>query len=172
MWTPRGTWSAQEALSPPPPWPKQEREAPGKDNISNIPAAMLHEVHMEGLFCLLPLSSSKGTTAVVAHVLGRIATLRLPPLRARSQGTRYSLNGRTQLLCPTEPLALKCPHRVTTPSKRLVHNNEGTAQSPLASLESSDTAVYIVITYAKHCLRGHGAGLAAVEISASSRSDG
>ena len=98
MWTLQGTWSAQAALSLPPQWPKQEQEAPGKDSIRNIPAAMLHQVRMEGLLHLNPFSLPKGTTALVALVLARIAT-HLPSLmRARQHGTRHPWNMQTQLL--------------------------------------------------------------------------
>ena len=70
MWALWGTWSAQAVLSPPPSQPKQEREAPGKDNISSILAVMLREVWMEGLSCLPPFSLPKGRTSMVALVLG------------------------------------------------------------------------------------------------------
>jgi hypothetical protein len=65
-----GTWSVQAAPSPPPPRPKQEWEVTGKDNISNIPTAMLHEVWMEGSFRLNPFSLPTGTAAVMMLVLG------------------------------------------------------------------------------------------------------
>ena len=57
MWMLRGMWSAQAALLPPPPRPKQEREAPEKDNTNNIPATTLCEVRVESLFLLSSLPS-------------------------------------------------------------------------------------------------------------------
>jgi hypothetical protein len=133
VWMLRGTWSAQAAPSPPPPWPKQEREVPRKDNISNIPTAMLREIRMEGSFRLNPFSSPMGTAAVMMLALGRIATLRPPPLWARPQGTRHPRGGLTQLLWPTEPLALRHLRRVIMPSNRLVRSSKGAARSPPAT---------------------------------------
>ena len=82
MWALRGTRSAQAALSPSPPRPKQEREAPEESNISSIAAVILHDVRMKRLFHLYLFPSPKGTNAVVAPGQGRIATLRPPPPRA------------------------------------------------------------------------------------------
>ena len=132
MWTLREVWLAQAALAPPLPWPKQKREAPGKDNINNILAAMLKEVHTEGLFCLHPLSSPKGTAAVVALVLRRTTALRPPPPRVRPRGTRRLQNKLTQLLCPTELPALKLLYCVTPLSKRLAPGSEGATLLPPA----------------------------------------
>jgi hypothetical protein len=69
-WMLLGTWSAQAAPSPPPLRPKQGWEVPGKDSISNILMAMLHEVWMEGSFHLNPFSSPTGTAAVMMLALG------------------------------------------------------------------------------------------------------
>ena len=38
--------------------------------------------------------------------------------------------------------------------------------------EPSDTMIYLIITYAKHYLKGHGVGPTAIEISAGGQSDG
>ena len=60
----------------------------GEGQHQHIPMATLLEVRVGGLLYLHPLSSPKGTTTVVAPGLGRIATLRPPPPRARLQGPR------------------------------------------------------------------------------------
>ena len=113
------------APSPLPLQLKQERETLEESSISNIPMAMLNEVRVKGLFHLRPFLSPMGIATVVALGPGRIATLRPPPPRERPQRVHLPWGESTRSLHPTEPLALKCPHLVTTPSKRLVRDNEG-----------------------------------------------
>ena len=74
MWTLRGTWSSQAAFSPPPLRPKQEREAPEKSNIRNIPTLMLHEVRMGRIFHLHLSTPQKDAAAAMAPALERITT--------------------------------------------------------------------------------------------------
>ena len=91
MWVLRGTRSAQAALSPPPPWPKQEWEAPEESDISNTLMATLHEVRVKGLLRPHLFLSPTGTTVVMALSQGRIVTLWPPLSRERPQRMRLLL---------------------------------------------------------------------------------
>jgi hypothetical protein len=83
VWTLRGTWSAQAASLPPPLRPKQEQEAPEKDNTNYIPTTPPHEVREERSFHLHLPVRLRGTAAAGVLALGGIATPRPLPPRVR-----------------------------------------------------------------------------------------
>jgi hypothetical protein len=79
----RGMRSARAVSLPPPLQPKQEQEAPKKDNTNYIPAAMPHEVREERSFHLHLPVRPRGTAAAGVLALGGITTPRPFPPRER-----------------------------------------------------------------------------------------
>ena len=104
-------------MSPPPPRPKQEREAPEKDSTNNIPVTTLREVRVEILFLMSLPAWPRGIAMAVTFVPRQIAILQPPLPWARSQDMHRPRSKLAQPMLRTGSLVHTRHHLITTPSQ-------------------------------------------------------